>query len=42
MLLPASDPIDTEILSFAGFIIIPQVVGRLDEENKLEISINED
>ena len=37
VLLPASDSIDTEMLSFADFIIIPQVVGRLDKEKKLEI-----
>ena len=42
VLLPASDPIDMEMLFFAGFIIIPEVVGRLDEEKKLEISIDED
>ena len=30
------------MLSFADFIIIPEVVGRLDEEKKLEIFIDED
>ena len=42
VLLLASDSIDTEMLSFAGFIIIREVVGRLDEVKKLEIFIDED
>ena len=42
VLLPVFDPIDTEMLFFAGFIIIPEVVGRLDEEMKFEIFIDED
>ena len=40
VLPPASDPIDMEMLLFAGFIIIPEVVGWLDEEKKLEIFID--
>ena len=35
VLLPAPDPIDMEMLFFSGFIIIPEVVGQLDEEKKL-------
>ena len=42
VLLPASDSIDMEMLSFADFIIIPKAVGQLDEEKKLEIFIDED
>ena len=42
VLLPVSDSIDTEMLFFAGFIIIPEVVGQLDEEKILEIFIDED
>ena len=42
VLLAVSDPIDTEILFFAGFIIIPEVVGQLDEKKKLEIFIDVD
>ena len=42
VLLPVSDSIDIEMLSFADFIIIPDVVGRLDAEKKLEIFIDVD
>ena len=42
VLLAASDPIYTEMLFFPGFIIILEVVSRLDEKKKLEIFIDED